>query len=153
MTGLWFCAGLWSWYLSTWIGSRILAPFFIQTIRSTNAISSSPVVKLAVNTLYSSGGDFFCCFILAFLFGFFSKPSTIRKLLFVSGAVGVDLYGLTNHLINYLRNFSEIPSWAMMAQVQGWVSIVLIIPLLTIIGSNMGHYFNAMRYSKSKRWL
>lgn len=135
---LWMITGFISWYLSIYLFSYILSPLLIDVMRKTNAMTQSIFMKNIANMLFTKVADFTLCFIFAVLLSFFTKSTKLRLLLFILGAISLSLYVQVVSLSNYMSMYSELPSWAIASEFQGFISIVLIIPLLSFAGSKIG---------------
>jgi hypothetical protein len=143
---LWMLTGFLSWYLSIYLFSYILSPVLINVVRKTNAITESIFMKNMANMLFTKVADFTLCFIIAALLSFFTQSTNLRLSLFIIGAIAITLVVQVANLINYIRIYSELPSWAVTSELQGFISIVLIIPLLSFVGSKIGNYLKSRRY-------
>lgn len=144
---LWMITGFLSWCLSIYLFSYILSPILIDVVRKTNAITHSTLMNNIINMLFTRVSDFTLCFIFAILLSFFTKSTKLRLLLFISGAIAISLYVQIESLINYIGIYSELPSWVVTTEFQGFISILLIIPLLSYAGSKVGNYLKLRRTS------
>lgn len=142
---LWMTTGFISWYLSIYLFSYILSPILIDVVRKMNAMNQSIFMKNIVNMLFTKGADFVLCFIFAICLSFFTKSTKVRLLLFIIGAIAISLYVQVNGLINYMSIYSEWPSWAVISEFQGFVSILLIIPSVSFAGSKVGNFLKIRR--------
>lgn len=104
-------------------------------------------MKHIANMLYAKVADFTLCFIFAVLLSFFTKSTKLRLLLFIIGAIAISLYVQVESLIDYMGIYSELPSWALTTEFHGFISILLIIPLLSYAGSKVGNYLKIKRTS------
>jgi len=55
------------------------------------------------------------------------------------------LYALIERLIDYMGIYSELPAWAVASEMQSLISLVLIIPLCSIAGSQAGTWIKMKR--------
>lgn len=144
---LWMMTGFISWYLSIYLFSYLLSPALIDVVRKANAVTQSIFMKDIANLLYTKVADFTLCFIFAMLISFFTKSTKLRLLLFILGAIAISGYIQVERLINYMGAYSELPSWAIRREFQGFIAIFLIIPLLSYAGSQIGNYLRSRRMS------
>ncbi|MBR9984501.1 MAG: hypothetical protein KFF68_01200 [Desulfosarcina sp.] len=142
---MWMGIGLVSGYLSNYLFLYIWSPLLIETVRATNAITQSVIVKNIVNMVFANMADFMLCFLFAMVLSFFTKSTKLRLLLFVLGAIAINLYVQVERLIGYMGFYAEFPSWAITSPMQGLVSLLLIIPLCSIAGSKVGTWIKMKR--------
>ena len=142
---MWMGIGLVSGYLSNYLFSYIWSPLLIETVRATNANTQSVILKNIVNMVFANMADFMLCFLFAMVLSYFSKITFLRGLLFVFGAISISLYTQMVRLIGYMGTYSELPSWAVASEMQGLISLLLIIPLCSIAGSKLGTWIKMKR--------
>ena len=142
---VWLSAGFMSWFLSKFLFSYILSPILIKAVRETNADTQSVLLMNIVNMLFANMADFTLGFIFAMVLSFFTKSTKLRLLLFVFGAIAINLYFQVEGLIGYMGFYAEFPSWAITSSMQGFVSLLLIIPLCSIAGSKVGTWIQMKR--------
>lgn len=135
---MWLGIGFVSGYLSKYLFSYVLSPVLIKAIRATNANTQSDLLTNIINMCFANMADFTLCFIFAMVLSFFTKSTKLRLLLFVFGAIAINLYVQIEGLIGYMGFYAEFPSWAITSSMQGLVSLLLIIPLCSFAGSKVG---------------
>jgi hypothetical protein len=135
---MWISIGFVSWYLSKFLFSYVLSPMLIDAARAANANSQSAFLMAVVNMLYANVAGFALCFIFAALLSYFTQSTKLRLLLFVVGAIAVNLYVRVEGLAGYMRMYPELPSWAITSKMQGLISLLLITPLCSFAGSKIG---------------
>lgn len=135
---MWLSIGFVSGYLSKYLFSYVLSPVLIKAIRATNANTQSDLLTNIINMCFANMADFTLCFIFAMVLSFFTKSTKLRLLLFVFGAIAINLYVQIEGLIGYMGFYAEFPSWAITSSMQGLVSLLLIIPLCSFAGSKVG---------------
>ena len=142
---MWLSIGFVSGYLSKYLFSYLLSPVLIKAVRATNANTQSDLVTNIINMCFANLADFTLCFLFATLLSYFSKITFLRGLLFVFGAIAISLYTQMVGLIGYMGTYSELPSWAVASEMQGLISLLLIIPLCSIAGSKVGTWIKMKR--------
>ncbi|WP_372681888.1 hypothetical protein [Desulfosarcina sp.] len=142
---MWMGMGLVSGYLSNYLFSYILSPLLIETVRATNANTQFVILNNIVNMIFANMADFMLCFLFAMVLGYFSKITVLRGLLYVFGAIVVSLYTQMVGLIGYMGTYSELPAWAVASEMQGLISLLLIMPLCSIAGSKVGAWIKMKR--------
>ena len=142
---MWMGIGLVSGYLSNYLFSYVLSPLLIEAVRATNANTRSVILQNMVNMVFTNMADFMLCFLFAMVLSYFSKITFLRGLLFVFGAISISLYAQIEGLIGYMGTYSELPSWAVASEMQGLISLLLIIPLCSIAGSKVGTWIKMKR--------
>jgi len=142
---MWMGIGLVSGYFSNYLFSYILSPILIEAVRATNANTRSVILKNMVNMVFANMADFMLCFLFAMLLSYFTKFTILRVSLFVFGAIAISLYAQIERLIDYMGIYSELPAWAVASEMQGLISLVLIIPLCSIAGSQAGTWIKIKR--------
>ena len=135
---MWMGIGLVSGYLSNYLFSYIWSPLLIDAVRATNANTRSVILQNMVNMVFANMADFMLCFLFAMVLSYFSKITFLRGLLFVFGAISISLYTQMVRLIGYMGTYSELPSWAVASEMQGLISLLLVIPLCSFAGSKVG---------------
>jgi hypothetical protein len=139
---IWLSAGFVSWFLSKFLFSYILSPLLIETVRAANANTRSVILQNMVNMGFANMADFTLCFSFGMLLSYFSKFNMLRVLLFASGAVAISLYARIEALIGYMGMYSQLPPWAVASEMQGFISLLLIVPLCSIAGGKVGTWLN-----------
>ena len=76
---------------------------------------------------------------------YFTQSTKLRLVLFFLGAIAISLYAQIKGLIGYMGIYSELPSWAIASEMQGFISLLLIIPLCSIAGSKVGTWIKMKR--------
>jgi len=142
---IWMGIGLVSGYLSNYLFSYILSPMLIKAVRETNANTQSDLLTNIINMCFANMADFALCFIFAMVLSFVTKSTKLRLLLFVFGAIAINLYVQVEGLIGYMGFYAEFPSWAITSSMQGFVSLLLIIPLCSFAGSKVGTWIKMNR--------
>jgi len=142
---MWMGIGLVSGYLSNYLFSYVLSPLLIEAVRATNANTRSVILQNMVNMVFTNMADFMLCFLFAMLLSYFTKFTVLRVLLFVFGAIAISLYARIEGLIGYMGTYSELPAWAVASEMEGLISLVLIIPLCSIAGSQVGTWIKMKR--------
>ncbi len=142
---IWMGMGLVSGYLSNYLFSYILSPLLIETVRATNANTQFVILNNIVNMIFANMADFMLCFLFAMVLGYFSKITVLRGLLYVFGAIVISLYTQMVGLIGYMGTYSELPAWAVASEMQGLISLLLIIPLCSFAGSKVGNWIKMKR--------
>lgn len=142
---MWLSIGFVSGYLSKYLFSYVLSPVLIKAVRATNANTQSDLLTNIINMCFANLADFTLCFLFATLLSYFSKITFLRGLLFVFGAIAISLYTQMVGLIGYMGTYSELPSWAVASEMQGLISLLLIIPLCSIAGSKVGIWIKMKR--------
>lgn len=142
---IWMLTGLLSWYLSGYLFSYLFSPSLIGVVRKINVMVQSIFLRNIVNILFLRTPEFTLCFIFAVLLSFFTQSTKLRLLLFIIGAMAVSLYVQAESLIIYMRRYSEMPSWSVTWEFLGLMSILLIMPLLSFLGSQVGNYLKLRR--------
>ena len=142
---MWMGIGLVSGYLSNYLFSYVLSPLLIKAVRATNANTQSDILKNIVNMFFANMADFMLCFLFAMVLSYFTKSTNLRLLLFVFGAIAISLYAQIEGLIGYMGTYSELPSWAVASEMQGLISLLLIIPLCSFAGSKVGTWIKMKR--------
>ena len=142
---MWLSIGFVSGYLSKYLFSYVLSPVLIKAVRATNANTQSDLLTNIINMCFANMADFTLCFIFAMVLSFFTKSTKLRLLLFVFGAIAINLYVQIEGLIGYMGTYSELPSWAVASEMQGLVSLLLIIPLCSFAGSKVGSWIKMKR--------
>jgi len=142
---MWLSAGFVTWFLSKFLFSYILSPMLIEAARATNANTQSVFLMNIVNFLFANMADFMLCFIFTMLLSYSTKFTVLRMLLFVVGVITINLYAKIEELIGYMGIYSELPSWAISSAMQGYISLLLIIPLCSIAGSKVGTWIKMKR--------
>ena len=135
---MWLSIGFVSGYLSKYLFSYVLSPVLIKVVRATNANTQSDLLTKIINMCFANMADFMLCFLFAMVLSFFTKSTKLRLLLFVFGAITINLYVQIEGLIGYMGFYAEFPSWAIASSMQGLVSLLLIIPLCSFAGSKVG---------------
>ena len=82
--------------------------------------------------------NFTLCFIFTTVLSYYTKSTKPRLLLFVFGAIAIGLYAHIEGLTGYMGAYSELPAWAVASEMQGLISLLLIMPLCSIAGSKAG---------------
>ena len=141
----WLASGFVSWLFSTYLFTYILSPILIDIVRETNAITQSVLMKTIANMLFTKSSDFTVCFLFAMALGFFTKYTKLRLSLFVFGMVGISLYIQVEGFMDYIAAYSELPSWVITFETQGLVALLLIIPIISVVGSRLGNYMKMRR--------
>ena len=142
---MWLSAGFVSWFLSKFLFSYILSPMLIEAVRATNANTQSVFLMNIISMLFANMAAFALCFLFAMLLSAFTKSTKPRLLLFVVGTIAISLYAQIEGLIGYMGIYSELPSWAISSAMQGFISLLLIIPLCSIAGSKLGAWIKMKR--------
>ena len=142
---LWLGTGLLSWCLTVYVFHFLVSPLFIESFRTINAGGHPMLIKHVANMFYSHMPAFLLGFLFAFILGLYSDATPPRVLLFVIGAVAVALYLQVGSLFAYWRQYDEIPGWAVASIVQGFISSLLIVPLLSVCGSSIGSLLRSRR--------
>ena len=142
---MWLSIGFVSGNLSKYLFSYVLSPVLIKAVRATNANTQSDLLTNIINMCFANLADFTLCFLFATLLSYFSKITFLRGLLFVFGAIAISLYSQMVGLIGYMGTYSELPSWAVASEMQGLISLLLIIPLCSIAGSKVGIWIKMKR--------
>ncbi len=144
---VWLSAGFVSGFLSKFLFSYILSPILIEAVRATNANTQSVFLMNIVNMLFANMAAFMLCFIFTMLLSYFTKFTSLRWLSFVFGAIAISLYAQIEGLIGYMGIYSGLPSWAIASEMQGLISLLVILPLCSIAGSKVGTWINMKRKS------
>lgn len=144
---IWMSTGFLAWYLSIYLFSYILSPMLITTVRETNTITQSALIKEFTNMLFANIADFTLCFVCAILLSFFTRYTILRLSLFIIGAIAFSVYTQVEGLISYMEIYSKLPAWATPLVLQELISSLLIIPLLAFAGSKIGNYLKMRRRS------
>ena len=142
---MWLSIGFVSGYLSKYLFSYVLSPVLIKVVRATNANTQSDLLTKIINMCFANMADFMLCFLFAMVLSFFTKSTKLRLLLFVFGAIAINLYVQIEGLIGYMGFYAEFPSWAITSSMQGLVSLLLIIPLCSFAGSKVGSWIKMKR--------
>ena len=145
---LWTGSGVLSWYLSTYIFTYILSPSFIKLIREINAIPAASFIKNVANMFFVYASDFLLCFLSALALSLWTKSTKSRLASFILGAIVVRIFTQIDVLVSQIGHYSEIPAWAVTSLVQGLIPPVLIVPLFSISGSNVGRFIKVRKRSK-----
>ena len=139
---LWMGAGFLSWYTSKYVFSYFMSPLFIEQLRTINTGTQSLIIKNMANMIFVNVGDFLLCFLFSILLSYFTNFTKYRFSMFIFGAIAIGLYLRVESLINQMQIYSEPPFWAMTSYVQGFISLLLIIPLISLLGCKIGQYLN-----------
>ena len=142
---MWLSIGFVSGYLSKFLFSYVLSPVLIKAVRATNANTQSDLLTKIINMCFANMADFMLCFLFAMVLSFFTKSTKLRLLLFVFGAIAINLYVQIEGLIGYMGFYAEFPSWAITSSMQGLVSLLLIIPFCSLAGSKAGTWIKMKR--------
>ncbi len=142
---MWLSIGFVSGYLSKYLFSYVLSPVLIKAVRATNANTQSDLLTNIINMCFANMADFTLGFIFAMVLSFFTKSTKLRLLLFVFGAIAINLYVQVEGLIGYMGFYAEFPSWAITSSMQGFVSLLLIIPFCSFAGSQVGTWIKMKR--------
>ena len=142
---MWLSAGFVSWYLSKFLFSHILSPMLIEAVRATNSNTQSAFLINIVSMLFANLAGFSLCFLFTIVLSYLTESTNSRLSQFVVGAIAVSLYAQMEGLIGYMGVYSGLPAWAITSQIQGFVSLLLIIPLCSIAGSRVGTWIKMKR--------
>lgn len=142
---MWISVGVLSGYLSKYLFSYILSPALIKAVRATNAHTQSDILMDIVSMLFVDMADFLLCFIFAIGLSYFTESTKPRLLLFVFGAIAINLYAQIERLIGYMEIYSELPAWTITPKLSAFVSLLLIIPLCSIAGNKLGAWIKMKR--------
>jgi len=142
---MWLGVGFVAGYSSKFLFSYILSPLLIETVRATNANTQSVLLMNMVNMAFANMANFMLCFLFAMLLSYFNKFTILRVLLFILGAITISLYAKIEGLIGYMGIYSELPTWAVASEMQGLISLLLIIPLCSFAGSKVGTWIKMKR--------
>lgn len=139
---LWMSVGFLSWYLSKYLFSYLLSPLLIEQLRTINTVTQSLLIKNMANMIYANGADYVLCFLFSVLLSYLTKFTKFRIAMFISGAIAISLYVRVEGLLNQIKSYAELPSWAMPSHVQGFISLLLIVPLISLLGCKLGRYLS-----------
>jgi hypothetical protein len=142
---MWLSVGFVCGYLSKFLFSYILSPLLIEAARAANANIESSIFLNIANVFYANMAAFTLCFIFAIVLSYYTASTKPRLLLFVFGSIAVSLYAQIEGLIGYMGIYSELPSWAIASEMQGFISLLLIIPLFSIAGIKVGTWIKMKR--------
>ena len=137
---LWMAIGFVSWYISIYLFSYVLSPILIDAVRKTNAIAQSALIKNSVNLLFTKAPDFMLCFLFAIALSYFTQYTKLRLSLFIFGMVAISLYMRVEGLMAYMGAYSELPSWVITYEIEGFVALLVMIPLISIAGCRLGNH-------------
>ena len=140
---IWLCTGFLASYVSAYFFSYFLSPVFIRLLRDLNATSQSVIIKSMANIIFAYAADFLVCFIFASILSYFTKYTKVRLSLFVLGAIAISMYIRVEGLIYHMGIYSGRPSWAVSSYIHGFISLLLIVPFVSYIGSYLGSYLSA----------
>lgn len=139
---LWMGAGLLSWWMSKYVLSYFLSLLFIEQLRTINAVTQSLLVKNMANMIFVHSGDFILCFLFSIPLSYFTDFTKYRISMFIFGAIAISLYLQVVSLITQMQIYSELPSWAMTSYLQGFISLLLIVPILSLLGCKIGCFLS-----------
>lgn len=150
ISAIWLCAGYLASHVSVYLFSYLLSPVFIKMLRRINATAQSSLIKSIANIIYAHAADFLICFLFASILSYFTKFTKIRLSFFVFGAIAISMYIRVEGLIYHMGIYSEFPSWAVSSYVHGFISMLVIVPRVSYIGSNLGNYLSNRYNPKTK---
>lgn len=137
---IWMSTGVLTWYLSAYLFSYIVSPFFIRYVRTINAVTHSVFIKDIANMFFTNISDFILSFIFALILSLITKFTWFRLALYIFGAIAFSVYGNLENLTNYIRIYPELPSGAMTSFILGFISLLLLVPISALAGSKLGTY-------------
>ena len=137
---IWMSTGVLSWYVSTYLFSYIVSPLFIRYVRIINAVTHWVFIKDMANMFFTNFADFILSFVFALILSLITKFTWFRLVLYVFGAIAFSVYGKLENLTNFIRIYPELPSGAMTSFIQGFISLLLLVPISAIAGSKFGTY-------------
>ena len=144
---VWLSTGFLSWFLSIYLFLYLLSPLFIQIVRKINANDQTVILKSITNILFTNMADFMLCFLFAIILSYFSQNTKARLALFIFGALAAHIYTHVEVLVNYIKIYSEFPEWALTSVLQGYISLLLMVPLLSYLGGKIGSYYKGKKKS------
>jgi len=117
----------------------------IETARAANANTESSILIYMVSMLFANMAVIALCFGFAMGLSYFTDATRQRLLLFVAGAIAVNLYAQIKGLIGYTGLYPGLPPGALPSKVQGFVPLLLILPLCSLAGSKIGTWIKMKR--------
>lgn len=145
---IWMGTGFLSWFLSKYLLSYFLSPLFIERLRTINTVIQSLLIKTVANMIFVNMADFVSCFLFSVILSYFTNFTKYRFSMFIFGAVAVSLYLRVEGLLNQIPIYSEMPSWALTSYIQGFISLLLIIPFLSFMGCKIGRFLRTKTKKK-----
>jgi hypothetical protein len=148
---IWMSTGFLSWYLSTYFFSNFLSMLLIDRLRTINTLTQSLFIKNLANMIYANLADFVLCFLFSMLLSYFTKFTKYRISMFIFGAIAISLYVRIEKLFNQIKIYSEVPSWAMTSYLQGSISLLIIVPILSLMGCKTGQFLRIKKENRHQR--
>ncbi len=137
--GIWAVMGLFSWQISIYVFRFWISPLVPPAVGFVKKAGASNLVVITLETLLSHIAEYVLYFGFALALGYFSKSTKFRIFGFVIAANAVALYYHLLQLFGYAKHYSHLPTSAIVWITQGLISILIVSPFFTIMGSRAGN--------------
>ena len=150
MAGLWTAGGFLSWLSALCFFSYVLFPLVTPVVSISKVSIASIIAGYTLVFIIMHLSDYLMALLFSMALAFMSGRNTIWIIGFIIGAVGYTVYVSFENLIYYMGTYDTLPSWALVAWIQSMISSFIIIPLLSLLGVQLGTKIRKRRAERSR---
>jgi hypothetical protein len=134
----WVLAGYITWWAALYVFSYGISSFTSPVLNSFKSAGYSQFSLILIQHVIFHIADYVLAFIACLILGYITGFKVVWLLGFVCGAITQKMFLAFNMVSAYHQHYESLPHWALSTLQQNAISMLLVLPLLSLLGSLLG---------------